>query len=164
MATENLAGKIDLDKLPEKLPASHQPEKPASLEQEPVLNIEKITSPEKAQENKTEKISEKINSSLPPVGGQALSFHNQRAQEIDAILSAGLHDVFLKMKPAQQQEFKHVGEETAIKIAAMMTKGKVKISKVIELIKKWLKLIPGVNRFFLEQEAKIKADKIMRIK
>jgi hypothetical protein len=164
MATENIAGKIDLDKIPEKIPASKQAETPASLERGPSLNIEKITSPEKIQESSVEKTTEKISSNLPPVGGQALSFHNQRAQEIDNILSAGLHDIFLKMKPQEQQEFKRVGEETTIKIVAMLDKGKVKVSKIIELIKKWLKIIPGINKFFLEQEAKIKADKIMHIK
>jgi hypothetical protein len=28
----------------------------------------------------------------------------------------------------------------------------------------WLKLLPGVNRFFLEQEAKIKTDRIIHLK
>jgi len=32
------------------------------------------------------------------------------------------------------------------------------------LIKKWLLLIPGVNKYFLEQEAKIKADEIVKMK
>jgi len=28
----------------------------------------------------------------------------------------------------------------------------------------WLKLIPGVNKFFLEQEAKIKTDEVLKLK
>jgi len=28
----------------------------------------------------------------------------------------------------------------------------------------WLKILPGVNKFFLEQEAKIKTDKILALK
>jgi hypothetical protein len=35
------------------------------------------------------------------------------------------------------------------------------VKKILALIRDWLKLIPGVNRFFLEQEAKIKTDKIL---
>ncbi len=164
MATENIAGKIDLDKLPERPTANKQPEAPVSLERRFESLPEKNVESEKGLESKTSGTTEKINSNLPPVGGQALSFHNQRAQEIDNILSAGLHDVFLKMNPQEQREFKRVGEETTVKIVAMLDKGKVKISKIIDLIKKWLKIIPGVNKFFLEQEAKIKADKIMRLK
>ena len=36
--------------------------------------------------------------------------------------------------------------------------------KIIDVIKKWLSIIPGINKFFLEQEAKIKTDKIMELK
>ena len=39
----------------------------------------------------------------------------------------------------------------------------MKARKVLKLIKGWLKMIPGVSRFFLEQEAAIKAQKIMEI-
>jgi hypothetical protein len=41
---------------------------------------------------------------------------------------------------------------------------KIKVNKIIDLIRRWLKLIPGINKFFLEQEVKIKADKIIRLK
>jgi hypothetical protein len=37
----------------------------------------------------------------------------------------------------------------------------VSTKKIFVLIRAWLKIIPGVNRFFLEQEAKIKTDKIL---
>lgn len=164
MATENLAGKIDLDKLPEKLPATHQPEKPASLELGPDKPLERKSNPENSKESKMVAIPEKIEPTLLVPMANVSSFQRQRAQEIDNILSEGLHDVFLKMKADRQKEFKRVGEDTAVKIAVMMDKGKLKISKVLELIRKWLKLIPGINKFFLEQEAKIKADKIMRLK
>jgi hypothetical protein len=164
MATENLAGKIDLDKLPEKLPAAHQPEKPVSLELGPDKPLERKSNPENSKESKVIGIPEKIEPTLLVPTTNVSSFQRQRAQEIDNILSEGLHDVFLKMKADRQKEFKRTGEDTAVKIAVMMDKGKLKVNKVIELIKKWLKLIPGINRFFLEQEAKIKADKIMRLK
>ncbi|QQG52811.1 MAG: hypothetical protein HY931_01075 [Candidatus Falkowbacteria bacterium] len=164
MATENIAGKIDLDKLPEKLPVNHKPEKPAPLELRPEKLPERESNPENSKESKMIVIPEKIEPTLLVPMGSVSAFQKQRAQEIDNILSEGLHDVFLKMDAPRQKEFKRVGEETALKIAVMMEKGKFKISKIIELIKKWLKIIPGVNKFFLEQEAKIKADKIMRLK
>ena len=57
-----------------------------------------------------------------------------------------------------------MGEETASKIAQLLEAAKVKTRKIFDLIVKWLRIIPGINRFFLEQEAKIKADKILRLK
>lgn len=95
---------------------------------------------------------------------QVQNWQKQRAAAIDNILSEGLNEVFLKMNPAQQAAFKKTGEETVIKINKLLMDAKVKVSKIVSLIRKWLKLIPGVNKFFLEQEVKIKADKIMRIK
>jgi hypothetical protein len=68
------------------------------------------------------------------------------------------------MSPQEQANFKKVGEETVVKINKLLLETKVKVNKIVALIRKWLKLIPGVNKFFLEQEVKIKADKIMRIK
>lgn len=85
-------------------------------------------------------------------------------RDIDAVLEEGLAELFVKMPPALQSEFKHKGEETTSKIAAILLKGKDVAKKVFEAIVEWLKLIPGVNKFFLEQEAKIKTDKILHIK
>lgn len=95
---------------------------------------------------------------------ESQSLQKRRAIAVDSILSEGLDEVFLTMPPARQQEFKRVGEQTVVKISALLEKGGTKIYQIIDLIKGWLKLIPGVNRFFLEQEAKIKADKIIRIR
>jgi len=40
---------------------------------------------------------------------------------------------------------------------------KIKARKVLHLIRDWLKIIPGINKYFLEQEAKIKTDKIIEL-
>lgn len=88
----------------------------------------------------------------------------ERKKEIDKILSEGLNDVFLKMNPSQQKKFKEEGEETVRKINKLLEGTKIKFSKIINLIRSWLKLIPGVNKYFLEQEAKIKADRIVQLK
>jgi hypothetical protein len=92
------------------------------------------------------------------------SFQKRRELAIDNILAEGLSEVFLKMKPAEQQKFKKQGEETAAKINLLLSQTKIKVNKIIELIKRWLSIIPGINKFFLEQEAKIKTDKIIKIK
>jgi len=135
---------------------------------------EKITSPETkaerlsgASEKAPEilKAGEAVAATKPhPVTPVVLSYQEQRAQAIDAILAEGLHEIYLKMDVKSQSEFKKRGEETVRKINALLDKTKVQANKIINLIRAWLKLIPGINHFFLEQEAKIKTDKIIRIK
>jgi hypothetical protein len=80
--------------------------------------------------------------------------------QIESVLEEDLTDLFLAMSPDFQARFKKVGEDTAQQIKALLEQTKVNFHKIFSLIKHWLKLIPGVNRFFLEQEAKIKTDKI----
>jgi hypothetical protein len=81
-------------------------------------------------------------------------------KKIEGVLEEDLVDAYKKMDPELQAKFKAKGEETASKIRELVSKAKVNTSKIFKLIRKWLKMIPGVNRFFLEQEAKIKTDKI----
>ena len=45
-----------------------------------------------------------------------------------------------------------------------MKSTKVKVKKILKLILEWLRILPGINRFFLEQEAKIKTDRIIQLK
>lgn len=85
-------------------------------------------------------------------------------QHVEEVMSAGLADSYAQMDPATQQKFRTVGEETAGKISVMLQSGKVQVKKIVDLLVAWLRIIPGVNRFFLEQEAKIKADKILALK
>ncbi|MFA6422118.1 MAG: hypothetical protein WCV92_01865 [Candidatus Buchananbacteria bacterium] len=80
---------------------------------------------------------------------------------LESIMEEGLADMYAKMLPMDQQKFKQKGEETANLIITILSAPKVKIKKIFELLKSWLKMIPGVNRFFLEQMAKIKTDKIV---
>ncbi|MCX6797932.1 MAG: hypothetical protein NTX66_01790, partial [Candidatus Falkowbacteria bacterium] len=92
------------------------------------------------------------------------SISQQRAAEIDKILADGLEDIFINLPPAEQQKFKLSGEATVAKINKLLEGAKVKVKKIVDLIRRWLATLPGVNRFFLEQEAKIKTDRIMRLK
>jgi hypothetical protein len=84
--------------------------------------------------------------------------------EVEKLLEEGLEDAYKEMTPIQQQEFKIKGEKTALEIRSLLKGTHVKIKKIFLLIIEWLKIIPGLNRFFLEQEAKIKADKIIALK
>jgi len=150
------------------------------VEKIPTKTIENPSNPEGrdlVSENKTEsflvksspddlsgKKIEKIREIKAPISPQAKSWQAKRALEIDSILSEGLSDIFLKMDVKQQSVFKKTGEETVVKINELLSETKLKVNKIIDLIRRWLKLIPGINKFFLEQEAKIKTDKIIKIK
>jgi len=87
-----------------------------------------------------------------------------RDEQIDAILSDGLTDIYLNLPPKKQVEFRMGGEEAVKKISSLLGQTKFKIKQIVAIIKKWLAIIPGINKFFLEQEAKIKADKIVSLK
>lgn len=89
---------------------------------------------------------------------------DQLTAKIELIMEDGLADVFKELTPVQQQEFKLKGEHTARALRAQLSQARLKVREIFKLILDWLKLLPGVNRFFLEQEAKIKADKIIALK
>lgn len=83
--------------------------------------------------------------------------------EIENILADGLGDIYNNMEIQLKAEFKTRGEETAAKIELLLSQAKVKIKKIVILLKAWLKMIPSINKYFLEQEAKIKADKLIAL-
>lgn len=83
--------------------------------------------------------------------------------KIEHIMSEGLTDAYRSLTPLQQQEFKLRGEQTAVQIRILLQETKIKVKKIFQLLIEWLKLLPGVNRYFLEQEAKIKADHIIAL-
>ncbi len=79
---------------------------------------------------------------------------------LENTLAEGVGDMYARMEPNLRAMFKQKGEEVARKIEAMVASGKARFKQILAWIKEWLRMIPGVNKFFLEQEAKIKADKI----
>lgn len=84
--------------------------------------------------------------------------------KIENILSDHLDELFLQMTPQEQMAFKKKGEETAEKVNVLLEETKIKVKEILVLIKEWLKIIPGVNKFFIEQEAKIKTDRLLNLK
>jgi hypothetical protein len=93
-----------------------------------------------------------------------IDYRQKREKELDSILSEGLEETFLAMPPDKQKIFRAEGEATVKKINILLDATKVNINKIALLIKRWLMIIPGINRFFLDQEAKIKTDKVIKIK
>lgn len=136
---------------------------PSSLEKEPGLERAQEKKPErKPEEAKSRK--ESFKDVLAKAKQSAPAMDTERVKEIDNILEDGLGEIFLKMDPAKQKEFKAEGEKAVRKIDKILGKAKINTQKIFKIIKVWLARVPGINKFFLEQEAKIKTDKIMRIK
>lgn len=142
------------------------------------LDVENKVEQESGQEKKAEKIKDSPSTETKegkvPVAPnlntgvsvpvRESSYEEKKIEAIESIMAEGLDQVFLKMTASQQKKFKSEGEKTAKKISHLLTKAKSGAEKIVKLIRNWLKLVPKINRFFLEQEAKIKADKILKIK
>jgi len=84
--------------------------------------------------------------------------------QIEGILSEGLSDLYQQLPDKRKEEFKQKGEETARSIEKILMVAKFHAQKIVKLIVSWLKMIPGVNKFFLEQDSKIKTDKLIELK
>ncbi len=82
---------------------------------------------------------------------------------IETILSEDMYEHFEAMPPDLQEKFRKKGEETVSRLARMVEGTVIKAKEVLLVIVVWLKTIPGVNKYFLEQESKIKTDKILEL-
>lgn len=86
---------------------------------------------------------------------------DQQAHDIETVLEDGLRDMYQRMDEATRHEFRVKGEETASKISLLLRSAKVSVRKIVSLIADWLKVIPGISKLFVEQEAKIKTDRLL---
>ena len=128
--------------------------------------VERETKDEKAStEISSSELAESVSStSFGDLPFSATSKIRQCQKQVEKVLESGLEKIYSELPDDKKREFKIVGEQTAIKISLLLEKTKIKIKNIIDLIKKRLLLIPGINKHFLEQEAKIKADEIIKIK
>lgn len=88
---------------------------------------------------------------------------DQLTQKVEKILEENVGEAYNRLSPIAKEEFKIKGEATAKKIAVLLKSTHIKVKKIFQLILEWLRLLPGINRFFLEQEAKIKTDRIVNL-
>ncbi|GEM_PF-584437 len=89
---------------------------------------------------------------------------SQLLKDIERVLEEDLELLYTSLNQKQRKQFRDEGEKMAGKIEVLMQKTKITIMEIIKLIKKWLSLLPGANRYFLEKEAKIKAEKILSLR
>jgi hypothetical protein len=102
-------------------------------------------------------------SALPPSAPMAIPIaaEQEKLQHIERVLAEGLQDIFTALPPVERQKFKIAGEQAAREVQGLLGQVKVQVGKVIEVIRRWLGTLPGVNRLFVEQESKIKAQKLV---
>lgn len=99
-------------------------------------------------------------SSLPEI---TLTPELERAKAIEKILEEDLSEVYFNLPEDKREQFRISGEKTVLEINHILASAKIKVDKIIKLIRNWLLIIPGVNKFFLEQEAKLKTDRILKL-
>lgn len=141
---------------PVAVPEPPKPE-PASTETTPAA-VEQLAKPE---------ATPPVSSGVPVVqslqSAVAAAPKSDERKEIEELMSEGLSEVYQAMTPEQQAKFRAKGEEVATKIEVMMKTFSATAKKVVDLVREWLKLIPGVNKYFLEQESKLKTDHIIKM-
>lgn len=111
--------------------------------------------------------SSEVAVAIPPVPVHPTSFaptKDPALLSIEHILADGMDSAYTSMDAATQVRFKQVGEATAVTLARMMEQTKIQVKKIVQIILVWLRIIPNVNPFYLEQEAKIKADALLALK
>ncbi|MFA6098700.1 MAG: hypothetical protein WCV50_02915 [Patescibacteria group bacterium] len=175
--------------MPNNLPREQETNQPKKIED--IFDLEKKSgselpeikpTPESQPERKVEVKPEVQHESKPEAQPEAEASRRQYAPQpvqqpavttpivksedfvhIETILSDHLDNIFLQMDPQQQMEFSRKGEETAGKLEVIIQQTKIKVKEILNLIRDWLRLVPGINKFFLEQEVKIKADRIINL-
>jgi hypothetical protein len=144
------------------------PEEPSPLELD--VQLEQQAEKQETKENFLEQAPQVVvggsASTIPPdqtgtVTGVQAPVKDEVVIEVEKILEDGLATYFGTMPDDAKARFKGKGDEIAIVIADMVRKYKVKVKRVVRLVHDWLLTIPGVNKFFLEQEAKTKTDRIL---
>ena len=139
--------------------------KPEAQEAAAKIEVPKKPEAAKQQEKKEEPKQEPVVKKTPvqtqaPV---ARAKKDRFEKEIESVLEQDLKEMYMAMDPAAKKSFKEKGEETTVKVKEILSSAKVNAKKIFHLIRDWLKMIPGVSKFFLEQEAKIKTDRLMII-
>ena len=117
-------------------------------------------SPKDASELKSQPSVQPQTPAAPPIIAAPKS---PLRKDIEQTLSQNMNTFYTNMDLATKTAFKAKALETAGKIEIMVQSGKLNVKKIISWIREWLQMIPGVNKLFLEQESKIKADKIVHL-
>lgn len=83
--------------------------------------------------------------------------------QIEQILSEHIDELYQSLPESQKPLFKEKGEEAAQKIDTILRGAKVRAKQILLIIVSWLSIIPGINKFFIEQQAEIKTNKLLAL-
>ncbi len=147
-----------------KLKAGTEAEGWAEIEKAPALEIKKEeTLAAKETEGAAIKPARRVVPFLhrKPQEPEVILDTSETTKEIEAILSEGLNEAYQSLPENLKERFREKGRETASQIEKIISGTRVAVRKILDLVKRWLLIIPAVNKFFLEQESKIKTDKIL---
>lgn len=97
----------------------------------------------------------------PPAAAAPARKMDDITLHVEEILEKDLGELYASLPDDAKPLFKKKGEEASRQISTMLQTFRVEASHVLRLIRDWLLTIPKVNKFFLEQEAKIKTDAIL---
>lgn len=101
-------------------------------------------------------------SNVPVMASILATAKSQLEKEIEDVLAEDLEGIYWELPEPERMIFKYKGEETASKIRLLLGETAIRMQEIFNLIIEWLKFLPGVSRFFIEQEAKIKTDKLLK--
>jgi len=144
-------------------------DKPSKPEQTPLPELESAAKIEALKKAEVREEETKASQEQPYFKGTARTLALPRASlslypKVEKVLEDDLAEIYFKLPKEKQGEFKKKGEVTALKISQLLQAVKVKVKQIFKLIISWLSIIPGVNKYFLEQEAKIKTDRLLALR
>lgn len=135
-----------------------------------VIDVERATTPEVAVNPASTEAKESAESAVQATNAKTATANTipnpaevQRIADIERILEEDLSEIYFQLSETDKTKFRTTGEQAAKEINVLLASATVTLKKIIDVITGWLKLIPGVSKFFLEQEAKIKADRLLKL-
>ncbi|MEK7529885.1 MAG: hypothetical protein AAB570_03090 [Patescibacteria group bacterium] len=150
-------------------PASKTPERGPVAPTPEVLSVSERASDRSSEQTREATVTRETSSeppssvSLAAATPSAIGQKDERLLAIESTLSEGLEELFMNLPSEMKPAFKAKGEEVAQTIKVWMDDAKLVARKVLKLIRAWLGMVPHVNKYFLEQESKIKRDHIMAL-
>lgn len=135
-----------------------------------VNEVERATTPEVPVSPVGTEVKESAENTLQATNAKTTTVNTipnpaeaQRIADIERILEEDLSEIYFQLSETDKTKFRTSGEQAAKDINVLLASATVTLKKIIDVITGWLKLIPGVSKFFLEQEAKIKADRLLKL-